>query len=59
MNTIISIICIISVVWRCVVAGSIIYDRIKTGVPSPTLNVIFWDSLLILIIAAKLLATLW
>lgn len=59
MNVVLTIICAVAVVWRCVVAGGIVYDRIKTGVPSPTLNVILWDSILIIIIAANLLAKLW
>lgn len=59
MNFVLTIICAAAIVWRCVVAGGIAYDRITTRVPSPTLNVIFWDSILIIIIAAALLTKLW
>ncbi len=59
MNVVLSIICAVAIAWRSTVAAGIAYDRIKTRVPSPTLNVIFWDSILVIIIAAGLLAKLW
>lgn len=58
MKIVLTLICAVTIVWRCAVAGGIIYDRVKTRIPSPTLNVIFWDSVLIIIIAANLLAKL-
>lgn len=59
MKIVLSVICFIAIVWRSSVATGIIYDRIKTGVPSPTLNVILWDSILIICIAGSLLAYIW
>lgn len=59
MRIILTTICAIAIAWRGFVSYGIIYDRIKTRVPSPILNVIFWDSILLLIIAGTLLAKIW
>lgn len=53
------IICILAIAWRCFIAGSIATDRIKTRISSPILNIILWDSVLIIVIAGALLAKIW
>lgn len=59
MKIFLTIICTIAIAWRGFVAYGIIYDRIKSRVPSPILNVILWDSILLIIIAGTLLAKIW
>lgn len=53
------VICFLALVWRVCIATVIIYDRIKTGAPSPTLNVILWDSILVIVLAVSQLIKIW
>ena len=50
MTAILSIICIAAILWRGIVAAGIAYNRIKTRGVSPTLNIIFWDSILVIVL---------
>lgn len=59
MKIILTLVCVIAIAWRGFVAGVITADRIKSRVPSPILNVILWDSLLLILLAGALLAYVW
>lgn len=59
MTAILSIICIAAILWRGVVATDVAYNRIKTRGASPTLNIIFWDSILVIVLAVSLLVKIW
>lgn len=59
MTAILSTICIAAILWRGVVAIGITYNRIKTRGSSPTLNIIFWDSILVIVLAVSLLVKIW
>lgn len=55
MNLFLSIVCFVAIVWRTTIAGAIVHDRIKTRVPSPVLNILLCDSLLVIALAVGLL----
>lgn len=59
MTAILSIICIAAILWRGVVATGVAYNRIKTRGASPTFNIIFWDSILVIVLAVSLLVKIW
>lgn len=59
MTAILSIICIAAILWRGIVAAGVAYNRIKARGASPTLNIIFWDSILVIVLAVSLLVKIW